>query len=333
MIKILLILIFSASVNAENWLIAGSWSQHPEDGMKNKNNMIGFETDIDGDQYFLLKFDNSFGNTSYYGGKIVRDGIGCYDDLCLGYNYGIMKGYEFKEWTPIGFINGSYEQRGIGVDVSWLPGVVANLRLRFNQSAFDDVGINAPWDTIGYFEIGMDKADPDGRRAWGYNKENGVSYNLKFYTTDDWYLKFNYTDTVFNAWPDTDDDKLKFRDELSRVNSQGSIELWKEFESYSFGVSYNQISLQHTYRTPTGLIKVPEKHYKGFGMHISVDYSLTDKLNARLEFGIVDQFIWDVEITGELSYQLFDQYELILRWIDYERWNRSQGQLAIRYSF
>jgi len=99
-----LFLIVSNHSLSENWLHLGMISKHPESGMNEKHDLIGIEID----NYFLYKFDNSFNDTSYYLGKINRD-VFCLDNLCAGYSHGIIKGYEFKELSPVAFVVLSYK--------------------------------------------------------------------------------------------------------------------------------------------------------------------------------------------------------------------------------
>ena len=329
---LLLILLISPRLSAENYLIVGGWSTHPNEMPNEKHNMIGFETELGGHQYYLTKFTNSFGDKSYMAGVMLRDVI-CHNKLCLGGSWGLAQGYKFKRTMPIVFGVLSYELDAIGIDVNFIPNVVTELHIRIKENFFDGLNINSPWNTKGYFQISIDHEDPDGRRSWGYRRNNGVNYKAEFDLNDSWSLVLNYTDSVYNSAPDTKHGKLLFNDKLSAVNSQGAIEFWKDLGSYSLGISHNQISLQHNYRTPTELISVPEKHYEGFGIHLRKDYQLTDKLNCRIEVAIIDRFITDLKLTADIKYQLSEQYELVFTMHDWERWNSSQYLMGIRYNF
>lgn len=328
----ILLLLLCFTVSAENYVHMGMWSKHSESGLNEKHDLIGIE--IDG--YFIHKFENSTKDTAYYAGIIEREGL-CLDKLCLGYSYGLMKGYDFKEITPIGFAVISYEHRGIGADIEILPGEVYALRFRFSDKAFGSFDFNSPWNTKGYMELSLDHFDPDGKGSLGYDRNNGASYDFKLYLTNDVFIKGSYTQTDFGAQPDRGEGRFTpvwTTGKPSQVDSKGYIQIGKDYNILSVGLSYNQISIQETYlNRPTGKITTtPETHYRGFGVHISKDYQLTDNLAFYTEAAIVDDLITDLRLTLETRYKITDNLEITLRTIDFERWNSSQYQLGLRYN-
>jgi len=328
----ILLLLLSFTVSAENYLHLGMWSQHSESGLNETHNLVGIE--IDG--YFIHQFENSMSDTAYYAGIVERDGY-CLDKLCLGYSYGILKGYSFKEVTPIAFAVLSFENSGVGFDLSCLPGTVCAIQLRFSDKAFEYLDINPPWKTRGYVELSLDSFDPDGEDWLGYERSHGTSYDFKLYLTDDVYLKGNYTTTDFGTQPDINEEKFTpvwTTGKPSQIDSRGYLQIGKDYKNLSIGLSYNQVSIQETYlNRPTGKItSTPETHYRGFGAHISKDYQLTDNLSLYVEVAIVDDLITDLRLTIETRYKITEQFEITLRTIDYERWNMSQYQLGVRYN-
>ncbi len=299
--------------------------------MNEKHDLIGLEID----NYFLYKFENSFNDTSYYLGKVNRD-VFCLDNLCAGYSYGIIKGYEFKELSPIALGVLSYEYKGIGMDISYLPGVVTSLQLRFSDKAFKYIGINSPFETNGYVELSLDHSDPDQEGGLGFDRNNGVSYDFKLYLTDNIYLKGSYTTTDSTAQPDFNEQKFTpvwQTGKPSQIDSRGYIQIGKDFNILSVGLSYNQISIQESYlnRASMKITNTPETHYRGFGAHISKDYQLNGEWSFYGEAAIVDDLIPDFRLTLEERYKITDNFELTLRWIDHERWNMSQAQLGGRW--
>lgn len=330
--KTLLLLLLSFSVSAENWVQMGMRSFHPEKGLNEQNHSIGIEIDT----YFIQKFENSMKDTAYYLGKYERDGY-CLDKLCLGYSYGLLKGYSFKEVTPIAFAVISYEYEGIGADVSCIPGTVCAIQLRFSENFIKDLGINSPFDTKGYFEVSWDSFDPDGESSLGYERSNGVTYDAKIYLTDNVYLKGSYTNTDFGAQPDINEGQFTpvwQTGKPSQIDSRGSIQIGQDFEWLSIGVSYNQISIQESYlnRETLKVTDTPETHYRGFGAHFSKGYQLSEDWSFYGEAAIVSDLITDLRLTLETRYKLTDNIELTVRWIDGERWNMSQAQLGLRWN-
>lgn len=332
----ILLLLLSFTVSAENWVHLGMWSHHQEEGLNETHNLVGIE--IDG--YFIHKFENSMKDTAYYAGVMKRDGY-CIDKLCLGYSYGLIKGYSFKEVSPIAFGVISYEYEGIGADIEILPGEVYALRLRFSDKAFQYLDFNAPWETKGYMELSWDHFDPDGKGAWGFERNNGAAYDVKLYTSKDWFIKLGYTTTNFGTHPEQG--LLKYSQawrtgNQSQVSSRGFIQIGKDFDYFSLGLSTNQVSIQENYydHTTEGLGKftsVDNKHHRGFGAHISTDYQLSENWSIYTEAAIINDLITDIRLTLETRYKIIDELELTLRWIDWERWNMSQAQLGLRYNF
>ena len=328
----ILLLLLSFTVSAENWVHMGMISKHPESGMNEKHDLIGIEID----NYFLYKFENSFNDTSYYLGKIKRD-LFCLDNLCAGYSYGIIKGYEFKELSPIAFAVFSYEKYGVGMDISYLPGVVTSLQLRFNGESFQNLGINSPFGTKGYFELSYDSFDPDGESSLGFERSTGVTYDAKIYLSDEIFLKGSYTTTDFGTQPTISDEKYTpvWRTGIpSQIDSRGSIQIGRDYEWITIGVSYNQISIEENYLNlnTRKYTSTPETHHRGFGAHFSKSYTLTDNFSLYTEAAIVSDLITDLKLTIETRYKITDNIELTLRTIDYERWNYSQYQIGIRFS-
>jgi len=125
-ILLFILLLIPTSAFSENWVHGGMWSKHPVKGLNEKHNLIGFE--IDG--YFLHKFENSYNDTSFFLGKINRD-VFCLDKLCVGYNYGILTGYDSKDPLPAAFIVTSYEINGFGVDINYFPDIVTTIQFRY----------------------------------------------------------------------------------------------------------------------------------------------------------------------------------------------------------
>ncbi len=336
---LLFLLMISTNAIAENWVYIGGWSKHINgDPRLNENHKgLGFELEINGSQYFLFKFENSLFQTSYYGGKIVRDGL-CYDNLCLGYSLGFLKGYSFKDPAFIGFGVVSYEYQGVGIDISCLPTSVCEGHLRISDKAFDWAGINAPWDTKGYIKVSLDHYDPDNSGKWGFYRNNGVSYDIKLYLTNDVYFKGNYTTTVFNFAPEQGNSKFQATwagHPPSRANSQGYIAIGKDYEKYSLAFSYNQFSVQQNYINieTRQFTAVPETHYKGFGVHLSRTYPWSKDFDFYLEAAIIDSLVTDLKITAEIQYKFSDKIDFTLGVIDWERRNYSQFQFGIRYNF
>lgn len=330
--KILLLLLLSFTVSAENYVHLGMWSQHSESGLNETHNLVGIE--ING--YFIHQFENSMSDTAYYAGIIERDGY-CLDKLCLGYSYGVLKGYSFKELTPIAFAVLSFENNGVGFDLSCLPGTVCALQLRFSDKAFNYLNINPPWQTKGYLELSLDSFDPDGEGKFGFSRNNGVAYDAKIYLTDNIFLKGSYTTTDSTVAPDQGDEKFQatwITQNPSQIDSRGSIQIGKDYKNLSIGLSYNQISIQENIINLNNreLLSLPETHHRGFGVHISKDYQFTENLSFYAEAAIVDDLITDLRLTVETRYKITDALEITLRTIDYERWNMSQYQLGLRYN-
>lgn len=274
-------------------------------------------------------------DTAYYAGIMEREGY-CLGKLCLGYSYGALKGYSFKELTPIAFAVISYEKNGIGADISCLPGTVCAIQFRFSDKAFRSIGLVEPWNAKGYIELSYDSFDPDGESSLGYDRSHGVTYDAKIYLTDNIYLKGSYTTTDFGAQPDHNEQKFTpvwQTGQPSQIDSRGYIQIGKDYNILSVGLSYNQISIQESYlnRESMKVFDTPQTHYRGFGAHISKGYQLTDNWSFYAEAAIVDDLITDLRLTIETRYKITDNLELTLRTIDWERWNMSQYQLGIRY--
>ena len=328
----ILLFLFCFSVSAENYIHLGMWSHHEEKGLNEVHNLVGIE--IDG--YFIHKFENSMKDTAYYAGVIERD-VFCYGKLCAGYSYGLMKGYDFKEITPIGFGVISYEYQGIGADIEILPGEVYALRLRFSDKALNQLGINSPFDAKGYFEVSVDSFDPDGESWLGFERSTGITYDAKIYLSDNLFLKGSYTTTDFGTQPTISDEKYTpvwQTGKPNQIDSRGSIQIGRDYEWLSIGVSYNQISVEENYLNKlTGKYSsTPETHHRGFGAHFSKGYQLSDNWSFYAEAAIIDDLIADLRLTIETRYKITDNLELTLRTIDFERWNMSQYQIGIRYS-
>jgi len=328
--KILLFL-FCLNVSAENYIHLGMVSKHPNTGYK-FHNLIGVEIN----NKFLHKFENSQGDTSYYGGFIDRD-VFCYSDFCAGYSVGVMQGYKHKKLSSAGFVVLSWGKDGFGVDISYLPDVVSAIQFRFTDKAFQQIGIIEPWYAHGYVEVSYDSFDPDGESSLGYERSNGVTYDAKIYLTNDVYLKGSYTTTDSGAQPDHNEQKFTpvwQTGKPSQIDSRGYIQIGKDFNILSVGISYNQISIQESYlnRASMKITSTPQTHYRGFGAHISKDYQLTDDWSFYAEAAIVDDLITDLRITIETRYKITDNFEITVRWIDWERWNMSQAQLGWRWN-
>jgi len=331
----ILLLLLCFSVSAENYVHMGMWSQHPEKGLNETHNLIGIE--IDG--YFLHKFENSLKQTAYYAGIIEREGY-CIGDtkLCLGYSYGVLEGYSFKELMPIAFAVFSYEKNGIGADISCLPGTVCALQFRFSDQAFDYFDFNSPWDTKGYMELSLDHFDPDQEGGLGFERNNGAAYDIKLYLTESVFIKGNYTQTDFGAQPDQGEEKFTpvwTTGKPSQISSTGYIEFGKDFKNFTLSTSLNQISIQENtmHRGSGKITEAPNKHHRGFGIHLSTDYQISKDFELELEAAVVDRLIRDLKLTVGLVYNLTDDIDLTLRTIDYERWNYTQYQAGIRYIF
>ncbi len=331
MIKFLILFLLSTSVLSENYVHLGMWSQHPEKGLNETHNLVGIE--IDG--YFIHKFENSIKQTAYYAGVIEREGY-CIDKLCLGYSYGALQGYSFKELTPIAYAVISYEKYGIGADISCLPGTVCAIQFRFSDKVFEYLDVDSPWNAKGYMELSLDHFDPDGEGELGFERNNGASYDIKLYLTDDVFIKGNYTQTDFGAQPDQGDEKFTpvwQTQTPSQVSSTGYIEVGKDFGSFTVSTSFNQISIQeNTLNRNTGkLTQTPNKHHRGFGVHVGTNYQLTENVTLELEAAIVDRVVRDLKLTVGTTYKLTDNLDLTVRTIDWERWNMTQYQVGLRY--
>jgi len=330
----ILLLLLSFTVSAENYLHLGMWSSHPGDSDLNEtHNLVGIEFD----RKFIYKFENSMGDTAYFGGYIKRDML-CYEQLCLGASAGVMYGYG-DDLEAIGFGVISYEKHGIGFDISFLPDVVTAIQFRFSDEAFDDLGILAPWDAKGYLELSLDHFDPDGKGSWGYDRNNGATYDVKL-TSDDWFIKLSYTTTNFSTHPDQG--LLKYTQawrtsNASQISSRGSIQIGKDYEYFSLGLSTNQVSIQENYydHSTEGIGKftsVDNKHHRGLGAHFSTDYQVSRNWSIYGEAAVINDLITDLRLTFETRYKITDNFELTLRWIDFENWNMSQAQLGWRWN-
>jgi len=328
---LIIFLLISTQVSAKNYIHLGMWSKHFSDsGLNERHNLIGIEIDNN----FIYKFKNSHNDTAYYAGKIKRDGV-CSGKLCLGYSYGVMQGYEFSNVTPIVFGVISYEVDGIGADITCLPKVVCAIQFKFSDEVFDWTGIDAPWDSEGYFEISLDHYDPDYSNLLGFDKNNGVSYDFKLYTTDSTYMKANYTTTVSNTALERGTYVSRRENPPSKIYSQGAIELWNEYDNYNLGVSYNQIFIQRNITNQdTGIFSAHKKsHHTGIGLHISKSFMPSENIEIYTEVAIIERSVVDLKMIGEIKYKLNEQYSLILRTVDWERVNYSQYQLGLRYNF
>jgi len=332
MIK-LIFLLLSFTVSAENYVHLGMWSSHPGKSQLNEvHNLVGIEIN----NVFLHRFKNSLEKPAYYGGYIKRDLL-CYGKLCAGTSVGFMHGYPGKKFQRIGFGVISYEKNGIGFDISYLPDLVTAFQFKFTDEAFEYLNINEPWNTKGYVELSLDHFDPDGESSLGYKRNNGATYDAKLYLTDDIFIKGSYTTTDSGSQPDVSEEKFTpvwTTGKPSQIDSRGSIQIGKDYNILSVGLSYNQISIQETYlNRPTGQItSTPQTHYWGYGVHISKGYQLTDNLSIYTEAAIVDDLITDFRLTLETRYKITDNLEITLRTIDFERWNSSQYQLGLRWN-
>lgn len=329
----ILLLLLCFSVSAENYVHIGAWSNHPggDPRLNETQDLIGIEID----NLFLHKFQNSLYQTAYYAGYIDRD-IACLDKLCLGYSYGVLQGYSFKELMPIAFAVVSYEKNGIGADISCVPSTVCVLQFRFSDKAFEYLDINEPWNTKGYVELSLDHFDPDSKSKYGFDRNNGATYDAKIYLTDNVFLKGSYTSTDSGVAPDQGKEKHQatwITKKPSRIDSRGSIQIGKDYQYLSIGLSYNQVSIQENTINLTNykIVTYPETHHRGYGLHFSYNYQF-DNWAIWGEAAIVDDLITDLRLTLETRYKITDNLEITLRTIDFERWNSSQYQLGLRYN-
>ena len=100
-IRALLLLLIIITATAEDYYLFGMWSYHFDDSKyRQKHNLIGIEKN----NKFAYTYINSQNDRSFYVGKIRRDWK-CAGKWCLGYNYGILTGYDIGryKWTPIAF--------------------------------------------------------------------------------------------------------------------------------------------------------------------------------------------------------------------------------------
>jgi hypothetical protein len=332
----ILLLLTSMQTLCENQIHLGMFSTHFEDGSYNEvHNLIGLEFD----SFFLHRFKNSNGETNYFLGKIKRDGV-CIDKLCLGYSYGIMKGYEFEEYLPAIFGVISYERDSAGFDISCFPSIVCAIQFRFSDEAFKALDLIPIWDAKGYLEVALDHYDSDDPSRYGYHRNNGADYQLKLYLKDKTYLKWGYTSTDATIKADQSNNKFpsgwKTKDP-STILSKGYFMAGHDFDSFSLGVSYNQVSIQENVldinQDSFPLSELPKTTHNGYGVHASKNFKLSDNTNAYLELAVIDTLITDSRITAELRHNITDSLEVTLRTIDYEKWNSSHYQLGIRYRF
>jgi hypothetical protein len=337
--------IICAKAGAENYLHLGMESYHFEnvDKYNQDHHLIGVEID----NYFLYTYQNSNRDQSFYAGRIRRDWKCFNENWCLGYNYGLITGYEskFGEVAPMGFLVLSHtEKDGLNFDISCMPTVVCAIQFRLNAFNLKSVGITELWNPRGFIEVSLDHADPDLSSPWGYKRNNGVLLDIKHYLNDEWFIKTNFATTDINLDPERkkvhDSPAFWYGGGTSRVFNKGFIAAGREFKgdsgrTYSLFMSYNSMSFEsNSYNQTIKAFNYHERNnYRGAGLHFGVDFKLTDRASYYMELGYANDYVSDIKLIGEFRYKISENFEATVRTEDYERWDLAKYQFGIRYNY
>ena len=211
-------LAFTKPVFAETIIHTGMWSKHFDNrGYNETHNLIGIERE----GYFAVIYRNSQNDKSIYVGRIKRDWYRISDNWSLGYNYGLLTGYDIisTKIMPITFPVLSYDGF-ISFDMTYAyEAVTIQFRNSFNEKKY----FNQERD-FKYF-IGFGDAyrgDTPGNRVYTI----GVAKNK-------WKLDVTQFDTYTQSpWYDTNPE---WRDYAVMIEKHKVYSLTKEILSKNFG--------------------------------------------------------------------------------------------------
>jgi hypothetical protein len=116
------------------WLTSGEWSRHTDEGIhhyRQNNTGVGLQVDLDADSSLVMGWYNNsvHRETVYLGGTYTPWHFG---GAKLGGLYVMATGYDrYVPAVPMVGIFGSYEYEHAGINMMWLPGVVAAVQLKW----------------------------------------------------------------------------------------------------------------------------------------------------------------------------------------------------------
>ena len=117
----------------ELWLTTGMWSQHPNQDHYHYNQTnygIGLAYEVNPNlTYVVGEYENSlYQNSKYFGITNETYRIG---DMHVGYLAGFVSGYtKTPKFQPMVAPMASYEYRGVGINLIWIPSVVTAIQLK-----------------------------------------------------------------------------------------------------------------------------------------------------------------------------------------------------------